>query len=130
MSQESLDFGRIYRVADGARALYRAMNDAIDVVGILPAAGACGVNRSDLRRALDRDERRVAVEHSMSIGALADYDTRKRMVAAYADTLGFSVCDAAPPLTDAERSTRLEAALRALGPIGEAAARAALGGSR
>lgn len=126
--QEALDFGRLYLVTDSARGLYRVLNDAIDSVGILPAAGACGIDRGDLRRSLDREGRRVAVEHAMSIGALAGPDARRAIGEWFLKPLGLGVTDGLPPLTDKERADRCEAALRALGPIGEAARVAALGG--
>lgn len=127
--QEALDFGRLYRVVDSARLLYRNLNDAIDQVGILTAAGACGMDRGDLRRALDRDAgRRVGVESAMAIAALCGSDMRKAIASAFVQPLDLSIGDALPPLTDKERADRCEAALRALGPIGEAARVAALGG--
>lgn len=130
MSQEPLDFGRLYRVTDGTRSVYRALNDAVDSVGILPAAGACGIDRTDLRRALDRDGRRLAVEHALSIAAVAEYDARRKIVEPFVETLGFVIADDLPTLTDRQRADRLEGALRALGPIGELALTNALGGRR
>lgn len=132
MSQESLNFGRLYLVSDGTRSLYRALNDAVDSVGVLQAAGACGIHRTDLRRALDRDDsgRRVAVDHALAIAAIADYDARKRIVEPFVETLGFVIADEAPKLTDRQRADRLEGALRALGPIGEQTLRSVLGGKR
>ena len=124
--QESLNFGRLYTVADSARQLYRVVNDAVDSVGILPVAGACGIDRGDLRRALDRDGRRLAVEHAMAIGAVAGPDARHAIGGCFLKPLGLAVTEELPPLTDKERADRCEAALRALGPIGEAARVAAL----
>lgn len=128
--QEALDFGRLYTVTDAARALYRGLNDAVDQVGILPAAGACGIDRADLRRALDRDSRRVGVEHAMSIASMAGSDVRRRIADAFVQPLGLTVGDALPPMTDKERADRAEAALLALGPIGQQAYAAAMGGRR
>lgn len=127
--QVSIDFGRLYRVTDAVRALYRGLNDAVDQVGILPAAGACGIDRGDLRRALDRDNgRRVGVEHAMAIAALSGPDMRVQIASAFVEPLDLRVTDELPPMTDAEARARLEAALNALGPIGQAARLAALGG--
>lgn len=125
--QEALDFGRLYKVSDASRALYRALNDGADQVGILPAAGACGIDRGDLRRALDRDSRRVAVEHAMSIAAMCGSDVRNRIAAAFVEPLDLVIADSLPPMTDRERADRCEAALRSLGPVGEQARLAALG---
>lgn len=129
MSQESLDFGRLYKVDDGARRVYRFLQDAVDIVGILPAAGACGIDRGDMRRALDRDGRRLAVEHAMAIGALVAR-TNGELAEKLATAIVEPIVPPSPPMTDAEARIRLEAAMRALGPIGEQAMFAALGGRR
>jgi hypothetical protein len=127
--QETLDFGRLYRVTDATRRLYRILNDAAESIGILQCAGACGLDRGDMRRALDRDKgRRVAVEHAMSIAAMGGPDIRRAIGEWFLKPLDLVPADTLPPLTDKERADRCEAALRALGPIGEAARIAALGG--
>jgi hypothetical protein len=128
MSQEKLDFGRLYKVADATRHLYRRINDCVDVVGILTAAGACGIDRSDLRRSLDRDGRRLAVEHALSIAAVSSVDMGGRIAQAFVEPLGFEIAEPAAPMTDNERAARLEVALRQLGPVGEQALRNALKG--
>lgn len=127
--QKALDFGRLYRVSDGVRHVYRHALDAVDMIGIVPAAGACGIDRGDLRRALDRDGRRLAVEHAMSIAAIAPHDTARKISAAFVAPLGYRLVDDAP-IDDKEARIRLESALRALGPIGEAALHEAYGGRR
>lgn len=128
--QEALDFGRLYRITEGARRLYRCLGDAVDQTGILPAAGACGIDRGDMRRSLDRDGRRVAVEHAMSIAAIVDsIDARRKIAAAFVEPLGFIVQDAAP-MDDKEARIRLESALRSLGPIGEMKLHEAYGGRK
>jgi hypothetical protein len=130
MSQESLDFGRLYKVSDGVRGIYRSLADAVDQVGILPAAGACGADRTDLRKALDRDGRFLRVEWAMSIGAMALFDVRKQIASSFVGPLGFRVADELPPLSDKERADRLEGALASLGPIGQQALIQALVGRR
>lgn len=130
MSQEGLDFGFHYRVADGTRDIYRNLSDTAAKVGLLQAAGACGIDSGDLRRSLDRNGRRVAVEHAMAIAAIAGYDQRRAIASAFVDTLGFEIADALPRLSDKERAARLEGALRTLGPLGEQAMLQALGGRR
>ncbi len=130
MSQESLDFGRLYKVSDGVRAIYRSLSDAVDQVGILPAAGACGADRTDLRKALDRDGRFLRVEWAMSIGTMALADVRRAVASAFVAPMGFRIADELPPISDKERADRLEGALSALGPIGEHALLNALGGRR
>jgi hypothetical protein len=128
MSQESLDFGRLYKVSDGVRAVYRHATDAVDSVGIVVAAGACGIDRGDLRRALDRDGRKLAVEHAIAIAAVSSFTFREQIAQAFCHPLDFKVANAAPPMTASEKAARLETALRALGPVGEQAMRTALGG--
>jgi hypothetical protein len=130
MSQERLDFGLLHAVSDGARHVYSALNDAAERVGILNCAGACGVDRGDMRRALDRRDRGVWTEYAMAIGAIAPYQQRRDIAAAFVAPLGFLLNDAAPPMTDKERADRLEAVIAGLGPIAQEAARAALGGRR
>lgn len=130
MSQESLDFGRLYKVSDGVRAIYRFTCDAVDQVGILAAAGACGTDRTDLRRALDRDGRFMRVDWTMAIAAIAAVDARRQIAGAFNAPLGLRVVDELPQLTDKERADRAEAACRSLGPLGEQALHAAMGGRR
>lgn len=48
MSQEALDFGRDHRVSEGQRSVLRVLNDAVDAIGLLVAAGACGCRTQDL----------------------------------------------------------------------------------
>lgn len=122
--------GFLYRVGDGAREIYRTLSDTVASVGLLQAAGACGIDSGDLRRSLDRNGRRVAVEHAMAIAAIAGYDERRQIVSTFARTAGFEVADQLPPMSDKERAARLEGALRALGPLGEQALLQALGGRR
>lgn len=130
MSQEELDFGFLHRVKDGARQMYRWLDDTQSSVGLLRAAGACGIDPGDLRRALDRNGRKVAVEHAMSIAAIAGYDQRRTIASIFANSIGFDVVDQVPQLTDKERADRCETALRMLGPVGEQALLQALGGRR
>ena len=130
MSQEGLDFGFLYRVEDGTRDLYRTLHETTAKVGLLKSAGACGIDSGDLRRALDHKNRYVAVEHAMAIAAIADYDQRRQIAQTFAETLGFTIADQLPPMSDKERAARLEGALRTLGPLGEQALLQALGGRR
>lgn len=81
------------------------------------------------RRALDRDGRRLAVEHAMAIAAIAPLDLTRQIAAAMVQPLGFRLVDDAP-IDDKEARIRLESALRSLGPIGEAKLFEAYGGRR
>ena len=48
MGQEALDFGRDHRVTEAHRMVLRVLNDAVDAIGLLQAAGACGCRTSEL----------------------------------------------------------------------------------
>lgn len=130
MSQESLKFGRLHEVPDSVRAAYRALNDAVDQLGIVVAAGACGADRADVRRALDRDGRAVKLEWAIAIAAAAPHDARRAIAEALVSALGFRVVDELPPLSDKEARDKAEGVIAALGPIAQEAYRAALGGRR
>lgn len=55
-------------VNDCAKNVYKLFNNGLAVIGGLDvAAGVCGLNAGDLRRSLDRDGRRLSVEHAMAI---------------------------------------------------------------
>lgn len=127
--QKSLDFGRLYKVADGARGIYRRLSDAVDSVGILAAAGACGIDRGDLRRGLDRDGRRIAVEHAMSIAAISSADFCNSIATAFIAPLGFKPV-VNEPMTDKEARIRLESVLERHGSLGAALRDEAYGGRR
>jgi hypothetical protein len=48
--------------------VYADVNNGLAVIGGLDvAAGVCGMNAGDLRRSLDRDGRRLSVDHAMAI---------------------------------------------------------------
>lgn len=130
MSQESLDFGLLHAVTEGAHHVYAALNEASDRVGILTCAGACGIDRADMRRALDRRQRGVWTEYSMALAAIAPYQQRRNIAAAIVTPLGFVLGDATPPLTDKERADTAMAVINSLGPIAQEALRAAMGGRR
>ena len=48
MSQEKLEFGLDYRITERQRRLLRIVNDAVDAMGLIVAAGACGTRTQDL----------------------------------------------------------------------------------
>lgn len=114
MSQEGLPFGRLWLVSDATRHVYRELNDAVDAVGILPAAGACGADRADLRRALDRDGRYMRIEWALSVAAIASVEVGRRIATALVAPLGL-VTEDATPLTDRKAADLAEAKLRELG---------------
>lgn len=119
MPQTSLDFGRLYKVDESERAMYRALNDSVDVIGIVVAAGACGVDRADIRRSLDHKNRYVAVEHAMAIAAVVrgtSSELASAICGAFVTPSDFAIAEPRP-LTDRERADRLEAMVRSM-PLG------------
>lgn len=57
-------------VDSSVRRVYRLIEDHIESVGGMDtAAGLCGVKRWDLRRALDRGDRYLPVDHALAIAS-------------------------------------------------------------
>lgn len=119
-------------VESATRKVYRHLDDSIaSIGGIEVAAGLCGIDRGDLRRSLDRNGRRVAVEFAIAIGArLRTYN------ATLATQLGSAIVgpmhlEVFPrvTMTAEEKARRLEDAVRAM-PMGEQLLEHILGGRR
>lgn len=114
------------------RRVHRYLDDGIDGIGGLSvAAGVCGYDRSDLRRALDRNGRKLALDHAIAIAARIksfNRDLATRIGGALVDPLDLQVFPRVT-LTDKERADRLEAAMRAM-PMGAELVANILGGSR
>lgn len=100
---------------------YRHLVDSLDTIGgIDVAAGVTGMDRGDLRKAIDRTVvgngvRRIPLEHAMAIGArLARYNPSlaEKLGAAIVNPLGLEVKPIVT-ITDKERADRLEAHVRA-----------------
>lgn len=121
MSQEPLNFGRLYTVEDEHRRAWRATEDAIAAVGgLLVAAGAAGMRDDDLNKTfVPNSGRHLRLRTVMGIGAIARLDTRRAIITPIARALGFNV-QVANPMDDKEARIRCEEALKSLGPIGEA----------
>src|SRR5690242_4617871 len=121
MTQDSLDFGALQRCADAHRELVRALEDAVQQVGLLTAAGACGCDHIDLRKALNGDKGRyIRSTWPARIAAIAPADTRERIARAMVAALGFDVTSPRP-LTPEQRLARLEQ--RVASELGAAGAR-------
>lgn len=98
--------------------VYSLVNNGMASIGGLDvAAGVCGINAGDLRRSLDRDGRRLSVDHVMAImtrirkynGAAA---TQIAASIVYpADLMVFPRVEMKPE----EENRRLKARLRAIG---------------
>lgn len=127
MSQEPLDFGRVYRLEAEHRAAWRATEAAVDAVGLIVAAGATGMDSSDLGKTfVPNSGRHLRLRTAMGVGAVAGVDARRAIITPVARLFGFDIVDE-KPLDDREARLRCEAALRSLGPIGIAALEEAYG---
>ncbi len=130
MSQEPLDFGRVYRTEAEHRLAWRATENAMDSISLIVAAGATGMDSSDLSKTfVPNSGRHLRLRTVMGIGAAAGLDARRAILQPIARLFGFDVSNE-KPMDDREGRLRCEAALRALGPIGEAALAEAYGGRR
>lgn len=120
MSAESLDNEEQRLVEESLRRSYRYLDDGIETLGgMLVAAGLCVIDRSDLRKALDRNGRKVALDHVVALGTrLARYNPAlaTKLASAIVHPFGLEVFPRVT-LTDKERADRLEAAMRAM-PMG------------
>lgn len=108
-------------VARSAAHAYRHLADSLDAIGgIDVAAGITGMDRSDLRKAIDRtvvnnSVRRIPLEHAMAVATrLARYNPSlaEKLGAAIVYPLGLDVRPRVT-ITDKERADRLEAHMRA-----------------
>lgn len=108
MSQEGLDFGRDFRVTEAHRQLMRVVNDAVDAIGLMIAAGACGCRTPELSDVLaGRSNRYLRVEWMLAIADIAPLDFKLRIADALVGWMGFRA-EARKPLTPAEKLARLE----------------------
>lgn len=128
----SADSDEKERVEDCTKKAYRLFDDGIESIGgIAVAAGVCGYDRGDLRRAIDRNGRKLALDHAIAIGARIrqfNYGLATRIGAAIVDPFDLQVFPRTT-LTDKERADRLEAAMRTL-PMGSELVANILGGTR
>lgn len=119
MSPIPLDFGAPERRRHVAAAIRRAVNDAVDSVGLGCAAGACGCEPPELREALDgKRGRRLPLEWAIAVCDVAGASYR---LAVFAAILGPYDLEPRParPMTDAEYARHLEDMVRdQLGAVG------------
>lgn len=117
----ALDFGPFHRCDDAHRQLIRALEDAVQQVGLLTAAGACKCDATDLRKALDGDKGRyIRSTWPARIASIAPVETRERIAAALVAGLGM-IASPSVPLTTEQRLSRLE--LRVAAELGAAGMR-------
>jgi len=130
LMQQAIDFGRDHRVSEAERGLLRILNDAVDALGLMVAAGACGCRTQDLSDALSgRSNRYLRIGWVMAIADISSPDMQRKVSGALVGWLGFEVKDARP-LDDRTARLELEAALKSLGPVGEQKLRDVYGGRR
>lgn len=128
MNQISIDFGRLATVDECFRQAFKAVDTAIDSVGLIVAAGASGMESPDLSKTFrPNSDRHLRLRTTMAIGAVAGLDARRAIIAPIARALGFDAIEH-KPMDDKEARIRLEEKLRSLGPIGEQALRDVYGG--
>lgn len=118
MSQESLDFGRVCRVEDEHKKVWRATENAVDQLTLIVAAGACGMEAPELSKTfVPNSGRHLRMRTVMGVGAAAGLDARRSILQPIASLFGFSI-EVARPIDDREARMKCEAALRELGPVG------------
>lgn len=119
-------------VGSAIRRAYRLIDDGTHLIGGMGvAAGLCKLDSGDLRRCLDRNGRRLALDHAVAIAARIrqeNYGYATRIGAAIVLPLDLLVFPRTT-LTDKERADRLETFMRAM-PMGDELVSRALGGTR
>ena len=127
-AQEALDFGPTWGVDQAFSESMLAVRDGYQAIGNLVAAGATGIDKADLPKMFEPGSgRHLRYKAVFAIGKLASIEVRRRALVPLAELWGLGICDPRP-MPPEEKAARLEAALNALGPIGQAARIAALGG--
>lgn len=112
MSPIPLDFGAPERRRQVAAAIRRAVNDAVDSIGLGCAAGACGCEPPELREAIDgKRGRRLPLEWAVAVCDVAGASFR---LAIFAALLGPYDLEARParPMDDAQYARHLEDIVR------------------
>jgi len=121
MASESQDNAETAAVESASRKVYRHLTDGIECIGgIIVAAGVCGARHGDLRRALDRRDRYIAVEDCIAIGTrlrLYNATLATKLGSALVETFDLDVFPRVT-MTDKERADRLERLVRSM-PLGE-----------
>jgi hypothetical protein len=120
VKQGEINFGRVFRVDDEYKSAHRATEDTIDAIGLIVAAGACGMDAPDLSKTFAPNSgRHLRLRTVMGIGAVAPSDARRAILMPIARLFGFDI-QVAKPMDDKEARIRLEEGLKQLGPVGEA----------
>lgn len=133
MNAEALDNASQGLAQSCLRLVYRHLDDGIEGIGgMIVAAGACGLDRGDLRRSIDRNGRRgVVLDDIVHIGQrirAVNYGLITRIASAIVQPWDLDVFPRVS-LTDKERADRLEQLVRSM-PLGAQLVEEALGGRR
>lgn len=109
MSQQGLNFGRLWRLEDEYKDAFRATNDALDQVGLLVAAGAAGLDAPTLNKTFEPNStRHLRLRTVMAIGAVAGVDARRAIITPVARLYGFDLVAAKPPTPEEENRAMRE----------------------
>lgn len=122
IAAEALDNAADGQASACLRTAYRHLDDAIEGIGgMVVAAGACGLDRGDLRRSIDRNGRRgIVLDDIVRIGQrirTVNYGLITRIASAIVQPWDLEVFPRVT-LTDKERADRLERLLRSM-PLGQ-----------
>lgn len=127
-AQEALHFGLSWDVDEAFTESMRPLRDGYMAMGNLVAAGATGIDKADLPKMFEPGSgRHLRYKAVFQLGQRSSMEIRRAIIEPLANFFGLGIAPMIP-MTDKERADRAEAALHALGPIGVAAWRAAMGG--
>lgn len=117
--QGDLDFGRDHRVSEAHRHLLRALNDAVDAVGLAIAAGACGTRTQDLSDALSgRANRYVRIEWVLAILDVSTHDYRMTLGLALIGWIGLAPAPAKKLKPEEKLAIAKQRVIAKFGPAG------------
>lgn len=120
MTQTDLEF------ESAQRRLIRAVEDAVNAIGLVVAAGACDASKQVISDTLaGRESRHLRSEWVTAIARYAPEEMRRAIARALVEPLGYEV-QPKKKLTAEEENRRLKAALKSLGPVGTQALRDSL----
>ena len=93
--QVEMDYGRGERLSEAQRHVLRIMNDAVDALGLMTAAGACGCRTQDLSDALaGRANRYIRIDWVLAlldVCRLSFPDLRMKLARALVEWSGVDV---------------------------------------
>lgn len=132
INREAWESAEQKAVKEAMKHAYRLVDDGVEIIGgTTVAAGVCGIDHGDLRRSINRDGRRLALDHAVAIATRIGRTNpghATRIAAAIVLPIGLLVFPRTT-LTDKERADRYEAYIRSM-PLGDQHIANALGGTR